>query len=284
MRRVSTKAKHLAKLSLTLDSLPTLPGAAAEILRVANNPSAGSMDLEVLIARDPALTAQALQVANSPVYGFRRRLSTVHETVVALGTRKIRAIASALALAPSFKDGAGGLLKGTRLWSHALASALWTQEIAPRVDSHDLNRLFTAALMHDIGIVVLSQVASERYGDLLSLAQEAGASVETVEQDLLETNHARIGAAVCAKWMLPAELTLLIAHHHSHETPIDPSAQVLALADWLASTTGCPNFEWESDARLPEGLVSAMGLRGGDIEDLRARAPEIRERADAFAN
>lgn len=270
------------KLVVSLDALPTLPSTLAEILRVANNPSAGVVDLEILISRDPTLAAKTLQVANSPMYGFRRKLGTIHEAVVALGTRKIRSLASALALAPTFQDAPNGLIVGARLWSHSLATAMWTQEIARTVGAHETNPLFTAGLMHDIGLLALNLVAPDRMREVLEAARASDSHHFEVEGSQLGTNHSKLGAALCAKWMLPAELTLLISHHHASECPMEPHAQILRLADWLASTHQMGNFEWGQVDPLPDGLLDAMELTDEALTSLGEVAPAIRDSVAAF--
>lgn len=269
------------ELVLSLQSLPTLPAALAEILRVANNASASLTDLEVLIARDPTLAVEVLRVANSPLYGFRRRLGTIREAVIALGTRKVRSLASALALAPMF-NACGGLVEGGRLWSHALAVAMWTQPVATRVECYDTNVLFTAGLMHDIGLVVLHQLASSELGRCLEKARASQRPHEEVENQLLGTNHGKVGAALCAKWMLPAELTLLLSHHHDPDVPVEPGAQVLQLADWLASHAGLGNFAWAPLRPVPPRLLVAMRLREADLQELEGMTDEILEQVGVF--
>ena len=60
-----------------LEQLPTLPGTAVAFLRLCDDPTAGVADVAKVAARDPALLARILQVANSPYYGTREPIADV---------------------------------------------------------------------------------------------------------------------------------------------------------------------------------------------------------------
>ena len=117
------------KLVIPIKELPTLPGSAAEILRLCSSSNSSADDLEAAIARDVAITAGLLKVANSSVYGFKRVMDNVQDAVVGLGMRKVREVATAISMADMFQ-GIDGLVDGSALWGHSLATALYAQEVS----------------------------------------------------------------------------------------------------------------------------------------------------------
>lgn len=270
------------KLVISIKDLPTLPTVLAEILQVANNPSASAGDLQVVIGRDPALAAKILKIANSAMFGFSRRIESIRQAVVAIGFRRIRSVASAMAVAPVFKTDATGLVNGPLLWSHSVATAMWTQIIAAKVRYQQTDQVFTAGLLHDVGILILNQFEHEVYQQALSTCRDQQLPLHEAEHKVLGTTHERIGASLCAKWMLPAGLTQIISYHHSDPQPVDPAAQILELADHLACACGIGETSWQPEPAPPAVIIRALGLSAQDMEELRAQREEIEKNVSIF--
>ncbi len=270
------------KLVVSIKDLPTLPTAIAEILQVANNPSASAGDLQVVIGKDPPLASKVLKIANSAMFGFSRRIESIQQAVVAIGFRRIRSVASAMAVAPVFRTDETGLLNGPMLWAHSTAAGMWTQEIARASRYQETDLVFTAGLLHDIGILILNQFAHESYQATLTMLKSENIPLHEAEQKMLGTTHERVGAALCAKWMLPAGLTQIISYHHSETAPVDPAAQILAMADYLAVTNGLPEIAGLPEPPEPTRLAEALGLSTADMEKLRERGEEVQQNVALF--
>ena len=263
------------ELTLSIRDLPTLPTTVMEVIRVANDSYSSGQDLERVISRDMTLAARVLKISNSAAFGMRRRLETTKHAVLILGTRRIRSIVSAMSLAPMFETAhAKDLISGPQLWAHALATAMWTQHLADRLQYIYWDQVFMAGLMHDIGIVVLFQAVPERYVEVLRIAKQRRLPIEAVEQHVLGTTHARVGAHLCAKWMLTPNLVQLIARHHSPEMPEKLDAQLLRLADYLAGHTVATEFTWSEPRPIPGELLAVSGLTQDDVRDVVERGQE----------
>ena len=78
-------------------------------------------------------------------------------------------------------------------------------------------------LLHDVGILILNQYAHDAYQQVLTIARDEQLRLWEAEMKVLGTTHERIGASLCAKWMLPAGLTQIISYHHTDEAPVDPA-------------------------------------------------------------
>lgn len=260
-----------------MDELPVLPATALEAFRIANDLTASADHLERVISRDVALTTRILAVANSAFMGLRRPIDSVREAVVLLGTRQVRTVASLQAVSPLFETKNEGLISGEQLWAHSLAVALWTQKIGKRLRYANLTHVYTAGLMHDMGIILLQNCLGEEYEQVILTAKESQRDLMDLEQEQLGTNHARIGATLSAKWMLNPRLTWLISHHHDETAIEDTEANILRVADWCAGTMGLGAFPWTVRGVLPEESVRALGLLPEHMEEVLADAWSIRE-------
>ncbi|HET6586126.1 MAG TPA: HDOD domain-containing protein [Nannocystaceae bacterium] len=256
-------------LTISPRDIPLLPGGMLEILRLANDPNVSLAQIERSIGRDQALAVRVLTVANSSYYGCSRRIDSVRGAVALLGTRQIQNIAAALAIAPAFDSE-----HGPRLWSHAVAAALWSQRIVKELGLPSIEYLFTTALMHDIGIVMLLTRATDLELGCIELARTDARSLQEIELAQLGCNHADLGAQVCRAWNLPDRVANLIADHHGGES-IDAPAAILALADHLAVVHGSPAFEGMPAREPTKAELAAIGMQPSALANLGRHAEAV---------
>ncbi len=264
------------KLTLGPQDVPPLPAALADILAVANDPEISASELQRVIVRDQSLALRVLTVANSSYYGASRQIESVRGAVALLGTRQVQNVASALALAPSFDSALG-----PGLWRHGLACALWTEKIVAHLGLPTIASLFTGALMHDIGIVMLLARAQDRAMPCIELARTSGRPLLDCEQELLGWDHAELGARVCENWRLPGRISELILAHEQPPVFGEVAHAVLALADGLAGEHGSPELPWMEHA-VDRAAATALGLGEADLEQLAARRPEVESEVAIF--
>ena len=271
-----------ARRHISFDRLPSLSTTVMDALRIANDLNASATALEKVIVRDIALTAQILKVANSSFFGLRRTVESVREAIVLLGTRRVRGVASLQAIAPVFASHTEGVISGRQLWSHGLAVAIWSQKIGARVGFPNLEHVFTAGLMHDVGIIVMHSCVGKEYEDVVALARDTGRPLQEMETEKLGIHHSRLGAMVCAKWMLSPRLTHLISTHHDAGIPDTLEAQILKLADWLAGAMGQGEFPWTKREPLPTELCVILGIHPAEIDEILADSVLVQDQIDGL--
>lgn len=266
------------RLSLSPNDLPPLPTRITDLLLVANDPGISLMALDRAISRDQALTMRVLAVANSSFYGCSRRIESVRSAVALLGVRQVQNIASALTMSQAFEGEAG-----PGLWRHGLACAVWSEKIFARLGFPSVDVVFTTALLHDIGMVVLFARAPERYEPCVALARASGRPLAEVERETIGWDHAELGAQLCRTWRLPERIAELIERHESVGGKPDLAHVVLALADRLASACGNPELAWMDAPEIPTELATTLGLGPADVEALLAMRDEVVGETAIFA-
>jgi HD-like signal output (HDOD) protein len=78
-----------------LEKMPAFPPVAAGLLRVVSDERAAIADLMYLLRSDPALSAEIIRYANSPLFSFAADIKTLDQAVALLGVRRIRSLAIA---------------------------------------------------------------------------------------------------------------------------------------------------------------------------------------------
>src|SRR5690242_9985512 len=143
-------------------NLPTIPTVLAKILQLVDAETASGKELIAVVERDQALTGKLLRLANSAFFGQSRRVATIPRAVVLLGFSTVRN----LALGVKVWDALGSGIARNRLeelWLHAVAVAAATKAVVARVRAGDPDEAFTAALLHDVGRLVIAMRFRDEY-------------------------------------------------------------------------------------------------------------------------
>ena len=262
-----------------MGELPSLPQTLLRIQKVASDDRSSADDLAACILRDQSLTMRVLKVVNSALYrrSDDEEIRTVHRAVVRIGFETVRN----LALGLSVFDMMSKLSRSPSLVEiarHSLVAAGLAQLLAEASGRVAAEEAFVAALIHDIGKVVLLECSP---ADMEAVAR-AG---DTPEAGLAEERrrfgitHDRAGRRLARRWKLPTDLQNLIGDHHDvdPEQPprgLDPALAVLVYADALSRCDASPGGRTRS-ARLLQRAARVLGIPRARVEGLHAQAGEL---------
>ncbi len=207
--------------------LPPAPRVLPQLLTLLNQPDIDSSRVVNLITYDPSLTANVLSACNSAFFAGGSPTTDLQEAVSRLGFcelfRLVAAATGSRALTPAQKG--YGIDEG-ELWRHSVTTAVAAQLIA-RDRGDDENLAFTAALLHDIGKVVLSQALEQSYAKLIEEVSKQQQSMLEAEKKVLGVQHAEIGGRLLARWRFPANLVAAVWFHH-HPAAAAPHQRLAA--------------------------------------------------------
>ena len=198
-----------------LDRLPTVPHVYLEITRLATRADATLDELAAAVERDPALVAKVLQMGNSAWFGRRRRLTSIREAVQYLGVDVLRGLAlggqafGTMSIAP-FEGFSLEALQRHSLHTARLAARLLEGQ-------KGVDDVFTTAMVHDIGQVVLAAARREEFAEVRRRAKADHRPFHEVEYDTFGTTHAGIGA------YLLGMLGAAVSHRRGHGLPSQPA-------------------------------------------------------------
>ena len=247
-----------------IEKLAPCPQVALDVLAIAHEHDCSISVLTEKIERDPSLTANMLQMANSAYFGHMKKISSVNDIIVRLGIESVKIIAITSASQGLLKSAQEAYaLSSDQLWQHSYATAILASIIGRYAKLKDSPSLYTAALLHDIGKIVLNRpLQIERYNHP-EIPAETPLLVK--EQQLLHTDHARVGMALLEKWGLPESVSVPVGMHHTLDQPQAQrvNAKVVHLANVLAHLTSI-------DEEGGEFFFDVLAY-----EDRRARLPEV---------
>ncbi|HPF71908.1 MAG TPA: HDOD domain-containing protein, partial [Candidatus Krumholzibacteria bacterium] len=268
-----------------MGELPSLPQTLLEIQKVANDDRSSAEDLAACILRDQSLTARVLKVVNSAMYRRNNdeEIRTVHRAVIRLGFETVRK----LALGLSVFDMMSKLSRSpflVEIARHSLVTAGIAQLLAETSGRVPAEESFVAALIHDIGKVVLVECSPAAMEEVFASGM-AGDDGLIAERKVFGITHDRAGRRLARRWKLPVELQNMIGDHHDFDPlapprNVEPALAVLVYADALSRCDASKEGKARS-AALTERASRVLGIPVRRAEKLQDDAGEIvRELAD----
>jgi len=197
-----------------VDDLPTLPIIAFEVASLLDDAGSTPERMTEVMKSDPVLTAKVLRLINSPYYSIPGGVSTVDRAVGYLGYNTLFQLLIGVSVfeADSVYRTAKSAVHA--MWRHALSVALMSEIVAQRIGYPDPKEIFTAGLLHDIGKLVLADVAPVLFGNAIEqIEKKGGCAVEAEMAQGLPT-HDQAGEKLAENWRFPPVLRAAIGLHH----------------------------------------------------------------------
>lgn len=249
----------LTEAAFALDPLPATVARLAALV-VREDWSVG--DAAHLVEFDPALTGRLLKMANSAATAGLSPVATVRDAILRVGIGPVLAFATASGLKKQLKRALPeyGLSEG-QLWRHAVATALAAELLAGPSRVTLPPEVFTAALLHDIGKIVLARfLDADHLRQLAEARQNGGASSIDAEIDVLGASHAQLGGLIARHWTLPERLALGITHHHAPAAGEDVVCDAVYLANLAAKRIGEGVVFDEAELTPDSAALDRVGL------------------------
>jgi putative nucleotidyltransferase with HDIG domain len=248
--------------TMATTALPSRPGVYMELNQVLSSPDWEPHQVSAVLERDVAMSAKVLQLANSALFGLTSTVTSVRDAVMYLGVDTIRSLAlTAEAFGKVAPRGDAGFSLDD-FQAHAMLVARITASILPA--GRTQQEAVTAALLHDIGKLVLISDGDRRWAQLSDRARERGVPVHVVEAEADGVTHAHVGAHLLSLWGLPDGIVEAVAHHHD-PSEVDGLAfdgvAAVHIANGLANELHPATEEEPPAAGLDLELLDRLGLR-----------------------
>jgi putative nucleotidyltransferase with HDIG domain len=233
---VEVKRNELKKIIMDTKTLPTLPSVINKLNTLSENEKSSVQEMAKIVSSDQVLSARILRLANSPSYGFYR-VSTISNAMILLGVNVVKSLALSSSIFEIMEKNSLGL------WEHSLGVGVAANLISRKLGLPECEEIATAALLHDIGKIIIGLKCSDAAHQIKKVVQEQDIFCREAEQQVLDTDHSEIGAWLSKSWFLPDKLSEPIAFHHdvalSQNHRIKTS--VVHIADIIVKASGFGN-------------------------------------------
>ena len=267
-----------------IDLLAPIPAIASQILTKSEDPDSSLSEIADLIVNDPALTANLLKICNSAYFGLPRKVESVKDAVAWVGLDQIVELVLTNSVSDNFKKGLEGYGLGEgELWRHAVTSAHVAKSLAHRFGvSQNKHLIYTAALLKDIGKLILGRFVAFSAEKINILVHSQGYSFNDAEKNVIGMNHEELGAMVGEKWSFSEKQIYIIRHHHLTDESArqDLETTLIYLADIICMMMGICTGTDGLSYRFYSDVLERINVSEKDLQGIIAETSENQEKID----
>jgi putative nucleotidyltransferase with HDIG domain len=231
---------ELKKILEDVKSFPSMPAAALKLLTLLKDENTSNAQVEQILRYEPGLTANILKLTNSAYFGLPTKIGSVRQAILMIGWKKLTQIVLASCVSAIVDKPVQGYdLSAGDLWRHSVAVSVASEILVKELKLSVSEELFTAALLHDVGKMVLGRYVKQDL-DAIDGEELQNMPFEQVERSMFGIDHAEIGANILKKWLFPPTIISAVRWHHDPDAAPKPShlIDIVHIADVLCLMSG----------------------------------------------
>ena len=215
-----------------------LPAVALKFSEAIKNPLTSNQELASIVAEDSALAAKVLMIANSALFNFPSKIDTISKAITIIGHKQLSEIILSCSVVAMFKDIPQDVIDMDQFWRHSISVATTSRILAASRREQNIEKFFTAGLLHDIGKLVMFVEIPDYMNQVIETCSKQKKLMHKTEQEIMGFDHAKLGAKLLKKWKLPDEIVSAVYYHHapSISTGDVVNSSVIHIADIITHT------------------------------------------------
>jgi putative nucleotidyltransferase with HDIG domain len=266
-----------------IEALAPMSSSVPRLAKVVSDPDGQIADITRVVELDEALTANVLRWANSAWSRSQNPVVSVREAVIRVGAGTILKMVVGERVKNSLGQNAPAYeLDEQELWRHSVAAALAAESLHLFTDHPVSGAAFTAALVHDIGKLVLGRhLDADALRQIRQLIDEEKLTYIEAEFKVLGTDHAKVGGQVARHWKFPETLVRAIELHHDPDASPDPVLDSVHLSNLVAKLIGEGLGTEQMNMRASSEAAHRLGLSSSGLESLCAHVQTELQKAES---
>ncbi len=248
--------RRLATAFDAASRLPALAESRRRLLRASEGRASSPGELAEAVESDVALTIAVMRAAGD-IEDEKGRTGGVRQAIDGLGAPGVREVVTSVETYDPFDSPGTAAERHERFRRHAVSTRHAADRIAELARLGERDELAVAALVHDIGGLVLAEMY-EQFDQLDARKMAPGARVRCERREL-GIDHALVGAVLVRRWGLPRGVVVAVERHH---TPgAGGHAAAIRLADLVVHHV-------QGDAAPADAMVDAASQLGLERKQL----------------
>ena len=251
-----------------------LPAVAMKFSEAIRDPATSNNDLEKIVSEDSALSAKVLMISNSALFNFPSKIDTISKAITIVGHKQLSEIILSCSVVAMFKDIPQDVIDMDHFWRHSIAVATASRILAAYRHEQNIEKFFTAGLLHDIGKLILFVEAPKYAYAVISKCEETKKLMHKVEKEVIGFDHAKLGSMLLEKWKLPEEVISSVYYHHipSIAPGDNVGASIIHVADIMVHAL---QFGASGEKFVPTLNDKAWDALGLDIEIIDSAVEQL---------
>jgi len=186
--------------------LPPLSVIAMKLMELASSETSSINDMVDLVEKDPSLTVRVLNLANSVFFSAGRKVSTLKQAAIRLGSNNLKMMALSISLRGAFPMGRIQQFDYEQFWRLSIYRALITRSLAEQSKVCNPEEAFIAGLTVEIGLPIFFDLYLKGRDEHFDLSMEPLEDLLARERKHYGVDHRQVGKAALKYWKFPEEI------------------------------------------------------------------------------
>ncbi|MFN3694602.1 MAG: HDOD domain-containing protein [Ignavibacterium sp.] len=272
------KRERTTKIISNILNLNVIPKVIFELMKILDNPNTTAHELNKIISKDQALVTKILSVANSPLYGLQRKVSTIDFAILVLGFKELKSIISVISISDALKNKTDKYLNQKEFMLHSYMVGAASKKIAKDMGFQNSGEAFIAGFLHDIGISIVHRYLHSNFAMIFDLMESQKMTFRDAEVEVNGMTHEEIGSFLLEKWNFPAEICdAVLNHHNPGKSQLSPAmASIISVADYMTQSLKVGELKIDKDYHLDEYTLSKFNFEKElDAEKFAAKYKDL---------
>ena len=193
--------------------IPPRPSLLADMQRELASSDPSPEAIGKIVASDVGMSGALLKLANSSIYGGRRKAKSIEQAILFLGINQVAALMTGLLARQASPVNSASLAS---FWDISTRRAQAMVFLSRRLRIGEPDVVHTFGLFCDTGVPLLMDRFPGYAGTFGAAGQELERAFTALEDERHSTNHAAIGCLLARNWGLSSDVSWAILHHHDY--------------------------------------------------------------------
>jgi len=213
-------------------------------------------------------------MCNSAFFGLKHPAESIKDAVTLLGIDQIIEIVLVNSGAKVLcgENRGYGLHEGA-MWKYSVSSALIAKQIAQKLGMENQNTIFTAALLKDIGKIVLDRFIQDSFEKITALVVDDNLSFLEAEKRIIGVDHTELGGMIAKMWKFSPKMVRIIRNHHLADISMvkEKEIAIVYLADCICMMIGIGVGSDGLAYKFNDQAMAELGMEPDDISKIIAQ-------------
>jgi HD-like signal output (HDOD) protein len=217
--------------------IPPRPSLLADLQRELASPDPSPAEIARIVASDVGMSGALLKLANSSIFGGRRKAKSIEQAILFLGINQVAALMTGLLARQAIPANSAAL---ANFWEMSSRRAEAMVFLSRRLRIGEADVAHTFGLFCDTGVPLLMDRFADYETTYASASLETERPFTALEDERHSTSHTAIGTLLARNWGLSEDVAWSILHHHDYAVLDDadstPTVRSLVALSLLAES------------------------------------------------
>jgi HD-like signal output (HDOD) protein len=258
--------------------IPPRPSLLADLQRELSSPDPSPETIGRIVASDVGMSGALLKLANSAVYGGRRKAKSIEQAILFLGINQVASLMTGLLARQAIPANSAALAS---FWDISTRRAQAMVFLSRRMRIGEADVAHTFGLFCDTGVPLLMDRFTDYAATYAAASLEAERPFTALEDERHATSHAAIGCLLARNWGLSDHVAWAILHHHDFAVLDDANTagavRSLVALSLLAESAICKYQGHAESLEWNKGGARACAYLGLSEEETAELLDELHE-------